>query len=648
MPSLATERYSRVLDSPDYDFIRGPAQADFLGRQLLDLAACSDFIGVDTETTGLDPHRNQVRLIQVASDTSAVIVDLDGFRSDGRLVDWSQPGLRELRALLQGVIPKVLQNAAFDINFLKCEGISLGGHIFDTMIAAKIVNNGTNSPNDLGSIVKRNLHVELPKELQRADWSKTISSDMLTYAARDAICLPLLVPVLSLKLQSAVVKDKTLYDVFQLEMEALTPIALMQWRGFCFDVEAAQLFYQDLQQQADALRLVFLEKLDQLIQINFPNDPHLWLPRDPDGSVNTREKDSGSKRLGTKVYKGFNPRSPKQMAQRLQQAGVLLPPDSKGDPSLDQNLLAGLRGDFEIVRLYLEWKSSVTRVSDIQKLIESLGPDGRIHCSYRQMGTETGRLSAASPNLQQVNRSGDFRSKFTAQDGYSLVVADFSQVELRVAAALSGEPKMIEAYRSGRDLHRETASLMANVPFEEVTKSQRQSAKIANFGLLFGAGAATLRKQAIAQYGLDMTQAEAQEIVNGFRRAYPVLHRWQQEQGTAKTKCVFTALGRRRMMLGYTHDKYTTRINTQVQGTAGDITKLSIARIWGEIIRAPAGEVFLIATVHDEIVLEVKDGFEKFWGDRLKLAMESAGSEICPSVPIIAEVSSGKTWAEAK
>lgn len=649
MPSLKTEERAKALACVDYDFIAGPAQAGLLKRRLAEIEATDMLLGVDTETTGLDPLVNQVRLVQIGTKDFALIVDLDGWREPGqRAVDWTRSGLAELKALLESSRQKVLQNAAFDLNFLRGEGVVLGGLIYDTMVAAKIINNGTGAKNDLGSIVDRVLNLELPKELQRADWGGVITAEMLQYAARDVICLPHLAEALSEALITSRIRAGfTLMHLFQLEMKVLRPIALMQWHGFGFDKPGAEELKTSLVLEAEGLKTLFLEALDKEIRANNPDDPHGWLPRDPDGSVNTREKDSGSKRLGTKVYKGFNPRSPKQMAERFEQAGIMLPPDEKGAPSLDQNLLAFLRNDFELIDQYLNWKSAVTKVSNIEKLLESVGPDGRIHCSYRQMGTETGRLSAASPNLQQVNRGKDFRSKFVAAPGYVLVVADFSQVELRVAAELSGEERMLEAYRAGRDLHTETAALIAKVPFEEVTKAQRQSAKVANFGLLYGAGPATLQKQAVAQYGMDMELGEAREIVEGFRVAYPRLYAWQQEEGTKTTKAVQTALGRRRMLVGF-NDKYTTRINTQVQGTAGDIAKIAIDKLWAQIVRAPLEEAKLIAMVHDEIVLEVKEAVAEHWAGVLKQAMEDAGGVICKQVPIVAEVAWGKTWADAK
>jgi DNA polymerase-1 len=650
MPSIETLEHKRTLENVDFDFIAGPQHTALLQRRVAELGETGAALGVDTETTGLDPLVNRVRLIQVASCDYALVVDLAAWREgEERRVDWQRPGLRELRGLLQGPARKVLQNAAFDLNFLRGEGVELGGLLFDTMVAAKIVNNGTGAKNDLGSIVGRVLRVELTKELQKADWGGEITEEMLRYAARDAACLPRLATKLEESLQGQEVSPSvTLWEVFRLEMQALRPIALMQWNGFGFDDAAAAALEVSLRDKAETLKTQFLEELDAAIQQENPNDPNAGLPR-YDGSTefNTREKDSGSVRLGTKVYKGFNPRSPKQMAERFEQAGILLPPDEKGAPSLDQNLLAFLKSEYELIALYLEWKTAVTRVSHIEKLRESVGPDGRIHCGYRQMGTETGRLSAAAPNLQQVPRSGDFRGLFRAREGYKLVVADFSQVELRVAAELSGEERMLEAYKAGRDLHTETAARMAGIDIEQVNKAQRQSAKVANFGLLYGAGPATLRKQAVAQYGIDMDLDEAKTIVERFRSAYPKLHDWQTEEGSKTTKAVFTRYGRRRILTGF-NDKYTTRINTQVQGTAGDIAKIAIAMLWKEIKAARVREALLIAMVHDEIVLEVEEEFVEKWLVRLKRCMEAAGGVVCKHVHIVAEASFGTTWADAK
>jgi DNA polymerase-1 len=649
MPVFSPSEHKKALENPDFVLIRGPQKARVLSQKLAELMTEAPALGVDTETTGLNPRTDQVRLIQVASPTSALLVDLNGWRKEGeRIVEWEAwPGLKELKAFLEGEHLKVLQNAAFDLCFLRGEGIDLEGPFFDTMVAAKLINNGTGNKNDLGSIAKRVLSVDLPKELQKADWSSELSPEQLEYAARDAIVLPGLAEQLGLLLETTDVKEKPLTSIFRLEMSCLKAIALMQWHGFGFDAISATALHKQLADEAEVKLGALLEHLDEAIRLKHPKESTVWLPRNEDGSFNTNPKEVGSIRLGTKQYAGFNPRSDQQMALRLQQAGVMLRPNDKGKPSMDQNLLAFIKGEFPLVAEYLAWNKQMTLISHVEKLLKSIGPDGRIHGSYRQMGTDTGRLSAAEPNLQQIPRSGEFRRLFRAADGYRLVVADFSQVELRVAAQLSGEERMIDAYKAGRDLHTETAALLTGKEFEEVTKAERTSAKISNFGLLYGAGAATLQKQAVAQYGVDLSFEEAKELVNGFREAYPTLKQWQDQEGTKTTKAVTTKIGRRRILVGF-NDKYTTRINTQVQGTAGDIAKTAIALLWRELKRTPEDEARLISMVHDEIVMEVRSDRVEYWSQRLSSAMETAGNSICADVPIVAEASFGDTWADAK
>lgn len=648
MPVFSPSEHRKVLEAPDFDLFRGPADAGKLQAKLEQLLRTTTGLGVDTETTGLDPRRDRVRLIQVGSPEYAVLVDLNGWRrEDERKVDWSSPGLRELKELLEGPRQKVLQNAAFDLGFLRGEGIVLGGDIFDTMIAAKLINNGNGSKNDLGSIVKRILSVELSKELQKADWSGELTEEQLRYAARDAIVLPRLSQQLAMLLSSTMVDQVSLFTIFELEMSCLRPIGLMQWHGFGFDTVGALALMKTLSGEAEVRLQAMLTALDEAIRERNPGDPTVWLPREADGNFNTRAKTEGSIKKGTKVFAGFNPRSGPQMALRLQQAGVILRPDTKGKPSMDQNLLAFVKKQYPLVAQYLEWKEQVTLVSAVEKLIKSVGPDGRIHGSYRQMGTDTGRLSCAEPNLQQIPRAAEFRRLFRADEGYKLVVADFSQVELRVAAQLSGEQRMIDAYRAGRDLHTETAALLTKKSFDAVTKQERTSAKISNFGLLYGAGAATLQKQAVAQYGVDLSFEEAKALVEGFREAYPTLKKWQDLEGNKSTRAVNTKIGRRRILAGF-NDKYTTRINTQVQGTAGDIAKAAIALLWQSLSCTPEDEARLISMVHDEIVMEVRADKADLWMKQLSKAMEDAGNSICDAVPIVAEASSGDTWADAK
>lgn len=641
-------------DIPKYVFIDDPEYQRDEFVDCLELLQASPVIAIDTETTGLSCIDNRVRLIQIACKDIVLIVDLNSWRGmSERTLNYTKE-LKQLVNIIQSNKPVIMQNAAFDINFLKGEGIVVNGPIFDTMIANKIINNGTGAKNDLGTISARWLNEPMDKTLQKSDWSGVIDTNQLEYGAKDASALLYLQPILSNELQAARVNSRTtLFDVFKLEMQVVRAVASMTFNGFSFDKARALELKAKLEDEEGDMKHEFLEELDATIADEHPDKPELRLPRNPDGSYNTREKDTGSVKLGTKKLKGFNPRSPQQLADKLQAAGIMLPVkpnDPEQKPSLDQTLLAFLRADYFLINQYLEWKAVVTRISAVEKLLNSISPNtGKIHASYRQVGTDTGRLSCAEPNLQQVPRTADFRSLFTASPGCKLVVGDFSQIELRVAAELSEEPRMIEAYQAGRDLHTETAALMLGIELEEVSKAQRQSAKIANFGLLFGAGAATLRKQAIAQYGLALSLSEARKIVSGFRMAYPKLYDWQTIVGNRDTAAVLTLYGRRRILVGF-NDRYTVRINTEVQGTAGDIGKIAMAMLYKEITARGSKfkDVRIIAMVHDEIVLECPEHLVSECELMLKQNMENAGRVLCVRVPIVAEVSSGYRWSEAK
>jgi len=675
MPSLTTIAHEKLLVSPDYDFITGPHQSRFLESRVAQLNSTGKPLGIDTETggpgkkDGLLPWRGRIRLLQVASLDYCLIVDLDGWRpSDPHLhpgVPWDQPGLSALKLLLESNRTKILQNAPFDLTWLRTTDVVVGGKIFDTHVGAKLINAGTNAKNDLGSISDRYLHIKLDKTHQRFDYNQAeLPKDVLQYAARDGLVLTHLAQPIRERL-----KTDGLWGVFQLEMDVLRPIAEMKWHGFGVDLEAALSLKAEFMEKEESLKMLFVELLDQKLQLKYPNSPAQWLPRDPDGSFNLRTKDSGKVRDGTKKLKGFNIGSPAQVGEALQNCGVVLPITTTGKPSLDKNFLAFVEVDQDsfpenvkdLILAYKEYKSSSTLLKHITTVIDAVEKDGRIHATYNQLGADTGRMSCSGPNLQQIPSKPPhgpaFRSLCLARDGYQLVIADFGQIEIRVAASISGEQAMIDAYKAGRDLHTETAARMTGRTPEEMAKlidsgdkwakNERSSAKVVNFGLLFGAGPATLQRQAVSQFGLNWTLSESKERVEAFREAYPTFFKWQTEVGNKETAAIFTELGRRRMTSGI-RAQYTGRLNTPIQGTAGDITKLSLKNIWPIITQAPKDECYLIGVCHDEIILEVKEGTEQKWMKLLSNAMVAGGEELVKDLPIVADADYGKTWADAK
>ncbi len=221
-------------------------------------------------------------------------------------------------------------------------------------------------------------------------------------------------------------------------------------------------------------------------------------------------------------------------------------------PDTREATLSGHR-DHPLVAKLLQYRQAAKRASTYGKeWTEYLNPaTSRIHPSWQQIGTETGRMACRKPNLQQVPRDPALRRAFRAPEGRVLLKADFSQIELRIAAAIAREGRMLGAFGEGKDLHALTAALVLGKPLEEVGKEDRQLAKALNFGLLYGLGAEGLRRYALTAYGVKMAPEEAQRLREAFFRAYPALKRWHRSQPEGEVE-VRTLLGRRR-----TTDRYT-------------------------------------------------------------------------------------------
>ena len=367
MPSAQTIQTKKDLSNPDFDFVYKESQIPFMVSRLKELAQYEGWLGVDTETSGLDPHRDRVELIQIASDDYCLIVDLNLFREGEscvtrvtqRAVSWERDGAKHLKALLESSKTKVLQNAQFDLNFLAAEGVVVKGSIFDTMLCARVLNNGSGWKNDLGSLVKRYLKVEIDKSNQKEDWTqRPLPDDMLQYAARDAICLPRMAPLIK---QSLI--ESKMWETAKFGLECLRPIASMRFNGLGFNRHEATLRQEQLESAKTARRDALVHLLDERMKARGSEG----LPRDEDGSFNLRAKDEGKIRDGTKKYKGFNPDSPLQMANALMAAGVMLRPNEKGKYTVDQNLLALVRRDMkesdlntDLIDAYLEWKEQAT------------------------------------------------------------------------------------------------------------------------------------------------------------------------------------------------------------------------------------------------------------------------------------------------
>ena len=266
---------------------------------------------------------------------------------------------------------------------------------------------------------------------------------------------------------------------------------------------------------------------------------------------------------------------------------------------------------------------------------------GRIHPNYHQLGASTGRFSCTDPNLQGLPKKNGFRECAIPEPKSKLVTGDYSQIELRVAAEISGDERMSRAYQKGHDLHRLTASLVAQKSMEEVTRDERQSAKAINFGLIFGMAEEGLQGYARNKYGVNMTIEQARIFRNKFFQVYRGITRWHNDVRGSNTRETRTIIGRRRLWKD--QPPITELLNSPIQGTSADITKKALGILPGKLIGTGAK---IIGTVHDEIILEVPEDKAESIAEILKDAMIKGGSEFLKKVPIEVEVTISDSWAE--
>jgi len=579
----------------------------------------------------------QVRLLQFAND-EGVEFYLDTF-------ELGSAELGFLRETLQHEeIEVVGQNLAFDYRVMLGCGIYLGGkptathlpQLWDTMLASQVLYNGrANVKHNLGAIVKRECEVALDKTLQKNNWMEAeLTEEELTYAMNDVRYTLQARTLLHRKL-----REQGLWDTYLLECALIPSVVQMESTGMRLDPDAIGVTLRTYEEEVAACQQCFLETLDGRLQ----SEGLEALPREEDGTFNTRAKDVGTVRLGTKRYAGFNVNSAQQVLKHFNALGIE-PVDDNGKASLDKKVLARFQSD-ELVRMYRNYRNVEKRFGMAQKLTEHTDPDHRIRARFMQLGTGTGRWSSSGPSLQQIPRDPEFRCAFRPAAGRVIVEADFSAMELRIAAALAGEQKMLDAFNAGQDVHTLTASLMYNVPMDRVDKKQRQAAKSANFGLLYGSHHRGLLNY-FATVGIFISMKEAGGFYDMWHAAYPAFGAWHREceARAISGKDVRTVIGRRRFLFG-ADNKVTTQANNLVQGTGADIAKAAMI----EIQRKLPESARLIASVHDSYLVECDEGDAKPVLKLMLDEMEEAGHSILgDKVKLIGEGGFGPSWGDCK
>lgn len=604
-------------------------------------------IVVDTETTGLDSWVAKLRLIQICSaavdDLNDPVYIFDAFKIN---VDAVSRYIESRKTI-------VAHNANFDLQFLASVGCDFRGNIFCTYIAERILRAGfkekriapkTKKPYfadiscGLKAVAERRLALEISKEEQVSDWgADELSASQLEYAAKDVKILPLIA-----KQQLEELKEENLLGIYSIESKCVRAVAQMCRRGFNIDVAKLKKLKLSIQTELDNKTSEFIADLDRRL----PDDSKL--PRTATGEL----------AIGKKRNKEFNPSSTAQLIAAFTSCGIAVPIDQKTEkPTLNQVALAEFDSDDPTMMIYRERAKIETKLEHVNKLLENINPvSHRLHSGYNQVGANSGRFtSSGAPktaasktktvfgvNIQQVPRAKEFREVFVATPGYKLVICDWAQIELRLGAELINIPQMKKAFIEGIDLHTLTASLIYKKDISEVTKDERQDGKTLNFALQYGMGYRKYKTYA-AQSGKLISLSEAKVAHTSFHAAYPQLKMWHMERGSLVADgwaYVRTACGRRRL-LSYDDATMMCSANTLIQGSGADILKIAIANISEHL----NDKAYLVACVHDELVLEVQEDLAEDYKKLLETVMIEAAEKVLKSVPASADASIGDSWA---
>ena len=521
-----------------------------------------------------------------------------------------------LKPILENpTIQKVGQNFKYDLTIFARNGIDVQGVAFDTMLESYVLNStGRHNMDDLAKRYLGHQTISFEEIAGKGKNQLTFNQIPLEkaaeYAAEDADVTMKLQQVLWEKLS----KEPTLEKLFkEMELPLLGVLSRMERRGVLIDSDA--LF---LQSNEIANRLSELEEQAYVL-----------------------------------AGQPFNLASTKQLQEILfDKLGLpVIQKTPKGAPSTNEEVLEELAFSHELPKVLVEHRGlSKLKSTYTDKLPQMVNPQtGRVHTSYHQAVTATGRLSSSDPNLQNIpirNEEGRrIRQAFIAREGFTVVAADYSQIELRIMAHLSQDQGLINAFTQGKDIHRSTAAEIFGVALDEVTSEQRRNAKAINFGLIYGMSAFGLSRQ------LGIGRADAQSYMDLYFKRYPGVQTFMHDiREKAKAQGYVETLFGRRLYLPDINSSNGMRrkaaervaINAPMQGTAADIIKRAMIQLDQKLQNDP--DIAMIMQVHDELVFEVRSEKVAFYSELIKTQMESAADLV---VPLIVEVGQGTNWDEA-
>ena len=596
-----------------YAMVEGEQGLDALANAL----EAADLVGFDTETTGLDPMAARLVGMSFAFGDTAWYLPLEHAYPDAPIQVGTAKALARLKPWLErDRHRKVGQNLKYDAHVLLNHGVRLGGIAYDTLLESYVLE--VHERHDMDSLALRHLgwktitYDEVTgKGAARIPFSSVEVGRATEYAAEDADCALALHQALAAKFES----DPKLARVYsEIELPVMPVLLTMERNGVLLDATR-------LERQSHELGKSMLE-------------------------------------LEQKAYASagqpFNLNSPKQI-QEILFGRLGLPVKKKtpsGQPSTDEDVLTELALDYPLPKLLIEYRGVAKLKSTYtDKLPRMVNPrTGRVHTTYSQAVAVTGRLASNDPNLQNIPiRTAEgrrIREAFVAPPGSKIVSADYSQVELRIMAHLSGDAGLKHAFERGHDVHRATAADVFGLPLEKVTVDERRAAKSINFGLIYGMSAFGLSQN------LGIERATAQAYIDSYFARYPGVKRYMDETRDKARNDGFveTVFGRRlwlpEMKSGSPQRRQAAEraaINAPMQGTAADLVKLAMIQVQHWLEREKRRSL-LIMQVHDELVLEVPEAELVEVKEKVRELMQGAGKL---EVALVVDVGVGENWDQA-
>ena len=570
-------------------------------------------LSLDTETTSTDAMSAElVGLSFSVKENEAYYVPIPSEREEAlRILE------KFKKVYADESILKIGQNLKYDITVLANYGIEVKGEMFDTMIAHYVLHPELRHNMDYLAEIYLNyktIHIDEligPRGKNQKSMRDLQPSEVYEYAAEDADITLQLYKVLNEELQR-----EGLFDLFHnIEMPLMPVLARMEQNGVMIDTESLKQTSLD-----------FSQKMDEI-----------------------------EKEIHEMAGEKFNISSPRQVGDILFGKLKIIEKAKKtktGQYVTSEEVLQNLRSRHPIVEKILDYRGYKKLLSTyIDSLPELINPKtGHIHTSYNQAVTATGRLSSSNPNLQNIpirdENGREVRKAFIPEPGSEFFSADYSQIELRIMAHLSGDANMIEAFVEGHDIHRATAAKVYKLPIEEVTSDQRRKAKTANFGIIYGISAFGLAQQ------LDCSRTEAKQLIDDYFAAFPrVISYIESQKELARQRgYAETLFGRKRYLPDITSQNATVRsfaernaVNAPIQGTAADIIKMAMVSIHRRL-KEEGLQAQMIMQVHDELNFNVPAAEVERVREIVVTEMQNA---VHLSVPLIAECGVGKNWLEA-